>query len=73
MCGDDREDPAQAGIMRFRIGTAGWTVPKQHLALFSAGAEGAKVSHLERYASRLSCVEINSSFHRPHRRSTWER
>jgi uncharacterized protein YecE (DUF72 family) len=56
------------------VGTAGWTVPKQHLALFSAwGREGAKRSHLERYASRLCCTEINSSFHRPHRRTTWER
>jgi uncharacterized protein YecE (DUF72 family) len=30
-------------------------------------------SHLKRYASRLSFAEVNSSFHRPHRRSTWER
>jgi uncharacterized protein YecE (DUF72 family) len=59
--------------MKFFVGTAGWTVPKQHLALFSALGEGAKRSHLERYASRLRCAEINSSFHRPHRRTTWER
>lgn len=59
--------------MQFLIGTAGWTLPKQYLPLFSALAEGAKPSHLARYASRLPCVEINSSFHRPHRRSTWER
>jgi len=63
--------------MRFLVGTAGWTVPKQHLPLFPSCAEGPKlshpVSHLERYASRLPCVEINSSFHRPHRRATWER
>ncbi len=59
--------------MHFFVGTAGWAVPKQHTALFSAPAEGAKLSHLERYASRLRCVEINSSFHRPHRRATWER
>ena len=59
--------------MKFFVGTAGWTVPKQHLALFSALGEGAKRSHLERYASRLCCAEINSSFHRPHRRTTWER
>lgn len=59
--------------MQFFVGTAGWTVPKQHLPLFSSLAEGAKLSHLERYASRLPCVEINSSFHRPHRRATWER
>ncbi len=59
--------------MRFFLGTAGWTVPKQHLPLFSSLAEDTKISHLERYADRLSCVEINSSFHRPHRRATWER
>lgn len=28
---------------------------------------------MERYAGIFSCVEINSSFHRPHRRSTYER
>jgi uncharacterized protein YecE (DUF72 family) len=60
-------------IMRFFLGTAGWTVPKQHLALFPLSAEGAKPSHLRRYASRLLCAEINSSFHRPHQRATWER
>ena len=59
--------------MRFRVGTAGWTVPKQHLTVFSASTEGPKLSHLELYARRLQCVEINSSFHRPHRRATWER
>lgn len=48
-------------------------MPKQHLPLFPARADGAKLSHLERYASRLPCVEVNSSFHRPHRRTTWER
>src|SRR3984957_9130196 len=59
--------------MKLLVGTAGWTVPKQHLALFSAPGEGEKRSHLERYASRLRCTEINSSFYRPHRRATWER
>jgi uncharacterized protein YecE (DUF72 family) len=59
--------------MPFFPGTAGWTVPKQHLSLFSGSAEDAKLSHLERYANRLPCVEVNSSFHRPHRRTTWER
>jgi uncharacterized protein YecE (DUF72 family) len=55
------------------VGTAGWTVPRVHLPLFSQPLEGEKVSHLHRYATRLRCVEINSSFHRLHRRSTWER
>lgn len=59
--------------MSLFVGTAGWTVPRQHLPLFTGLAESADLSHLERYASRLRCVEINSSFHGPHRRSTWER
>ena len=59
--------------MNFFVGTAGWTVPRQHLPLFPAIPEGAKLSHLERCATALPCVEINSSFHRPHRRATWER
>lgn len=59
--------------MNFCIGTAGWALPKQHAALFSQIADGEKASQLERYASRLRCVEINSSFHRPHKRKTWER
>ncbi len=54
--------------MTLRIGTAGWTLPKQHGSHFAE--EG---THLVRYASRLNCAEINSSFHRPHRRKTWER
>lgn len=55
------------------IGTAGWTVPRQHIHLFPGLEEGETLSHLERYATRLRGVEINSSFHRPHRRTTWER
>ena len=51
-----------------RIGTAGWTLPKQHAGLFPV--EG---THLSRYARGLNCVEINSSFYRPHRLKTWER
>lgn len=30
-------------------------------------------TQLERYAARLKCVEINSSFYRPHMRKTYER
>jgi uncharacterized protein YecE (DUF72 family) len=51
-----------------RIGTAGWTIPKQHAAKFPAGG-----SHLQRYAARFSCVEINSSFYRPHKPATYAR
>ena len=51
-----------------RIGTAGWTLPKQHAHLFPGSG-----SHLERCAQGLNCVEVNSSFYRPHQRKTWER
>jgi len=52
----------------FRIGCAGWTIPKAHAASFPPSG-----SHLERYAQVFNAVEINSSFHRPHRRDTCER
>lgn len=50
------------------IGTAGWAIPAANAAAFPGAG-----SHLERYAAVLPAVEINSSFHRPHRRSTYER
>lgn len=49
-----------------RIGTAGWTIPRDVAATFPEEGRG-----LERYAARFSCAEINSSFHRSHRESTW--
>lgn len=49
-------------------GTAGWTIPRENAAAFPDIG-----SSLQCYATRLSIVEINSSFHRPHRISTWER
>lgn len=51
-----------------RIGTAGWALPRQSRHLFSAGG-----SNLQRYAGRLNCAEVNSSFYRPHRPTTWAR
>jgi uncharacterized protein YecE (DUF72 family) len=50
------------------IGTAGWNVPSRY-----RDAVPGEGSHLERYAGRLSVAEINSSFHRPHQRKTYER
>jgi uncharacterized protein YecE (DUF72 family) len=47
-----------------RIGTAGWSLPKGSLG------EG---SRLARYSRILCCAEINSSFYRVHRASTWAR
>jgi len=43
-------------------------VPSRYSGTIPAGG-----SHLERYARRLNAAEINSSFHRPHRRKTYER
>ncbi len=63
-----------SSALQIHIGTAGWTLPKQHAHRFPAPLNGGeKLSHLQRYAHRLNCVEINSSFHRPHMRTTWER
>ena len=59
-------------LSNIHIGTAGWTLPKDHASHFPPPGE-AKLTHLQRYAHRLHCVEINSSFHRPHQRKTWER
>lgn len=53
---------------QFKIGTAGWTIPKQWADAFPG--EG---SHLERYAMRFTAVEINSSFYRPHKPATYAR
>jgi uncharacterized protein YecE (DUF72 family) len=50
------------------VGTAGFSLPR--LAQDRFPGEG---SHLERYARVFRCVEINSTFHRPHRASTFAR
>jgi uncharacterized protein YecE (DUF72 family) len=51
-----------------RVGTAGWGVPSRYIAAVPPGG-----SHLERYARRFNAAEINSSFHKPHQRKTYER
>lgn len=51
-----------------RIGTAGWAIPRGVADAFAGS--GAQI---QRYASVMNAVEINSSFHRPHRRTTYER
>jgi uncharacterized protein YecE (DUF72 family) len=47
-----------------RTGTAGWSLPAK---------ETAEGTRLQRYSRTLPCVEINSTFHRPHRATTWAR
>ena len=50
-----------------RVGTAGWSVPRRPESILPAG------SHLERYAQLFNCVEINTTFYRPHREATYRR
>ncbi len=52
----------------FRIGCAGWSLPKPSHGEFGDGA-----SVLARYATRFDSVEINSSFYRPHQPDTYAR
>ena len=54
--------------MSRHVGTAGWSIPKEHRERFGAGD-----SILARYATRLNAVEINSSFYRPHKPATYAR
>ena len=51
-----------------RVGCAGWSLPRPAQEAFGPGD-----SHLARYATRFSLAEINSSFHRPHPRSLYEK
>lgn len=51
-----------------RVGTAGWSLPREVQDRFPAGD-----SHLARYAGVFTAAEINSCFHRPHKRSLYEK
>ena len=53
---------------RFRVGCAGWAIASAHRHLFRPGE-----SVLASYATLFKVAEINSSFHRPHQRKTYER
>jgi uncharacterized protein YecE (DUF72 family) len=50
-----------------RIGTAGWAVPGPYRE------SNSSASHLEQYARFFNAVEINSSFRKPHRASSYMR
>jgi uncharacterized protein YecE (DUF72 family) len=50
------------------VGTAGWSIPRPEQHRFPPGD-----SALARYAKVLPAVEINSTFYRPHRATTFER
>jgi uncharacterized protein YecE (DUF72 family) len=50
------------------IGTAGWTIPTQlKPQIFGAG------THLENYSKKFNCVEINSSFYKDHKYSSYDK
>lgn len=54
--------------MMINIGTAGWSIPLKNALDFPPNGTA-----LERYSAVFPVAEINSSFHRPHRASTWAR
>ncbi|WP_291365849.1 DUF72 domain-containing protein [Acetobacter sp. UBA5411] len=54
--------------MSIHVGVAGWSIPTALSDRFPSVG-----THLERYGTLFSAVEINSSFYRPHRRTTYER
>jgi uncharacterized protein YecE (DUF72 family) len=60
--------PLDRAMPRIYVGCAGWSIPSAHAAAFDPGG-----SQLERYASLFNGVEINSSFYRPHRPTTYAR
>ncbi len=60
-------DPSRLRASAF-IGTAGWAIPRAHAQRFPLAG-----STLQRYASVFQGVEINSTFHRPHRPATYAR
>lgn len=57
---------ATRGVVR--VGTAGWSLPRAVQDQFPGDGQ-----HLARYSRVFPAVEINSSFHRPHRPSVYAR
>ena len=55
-------------MSRIRVGTAGWAAPRAVRDRFPEAASG-----LQRYAGRFDAAEINTSFYRSHRPTTWRR
>ncbi|WP_345779943.1 DUF72 domain-containing protein [Luteibacter flocculans] len=60
--------PVASPETAMRVGCAGWSLSSE-----VAGNFPGEGSHLERYARVFSCVEINSSFYRPHQPKTYRR
>jgi uncharacterized protein YecE (DUF72 family) len=71
--GFDMDDPLYEKTLMpspgcIRIGCAGWGIPSMAVSKFDP--EG---THLSRYSQVFNCCEINSSFKRVHKKTTWER
>ena len=62
-----RPEPTPAPAPPY-VGCAGWSLPLNDQPRFPTHG-----THLQRYAAVFPAVEINSSFHRPHRPSTYAR
>ncbi|WP_367382344.1 DUF72 domain-containing protein [Stenotrophomonas cyclobalanopsidis] len=60
--------PQSSPFESIQVGCAGWSLPSAY-----AGDFGEGQSALQRYATRFSRVEINSSFYRPHKPETYAR
>ena len=58
----------ETAMVVYRIGTAGWSLPRLVQDVVSAGG-----THLQRYAREFTAVEINSSFYHLPRPATYER
>lgn len=63
-----RSPHAQPERTACRVGTAGWAIPRAVAEHFPSAGAG-----LERYSARFSAAEINSTFYRSHRASTYAR
>lgn len=55
-------------MKQIHVGIAGWNNPPEQRIKRQVGQ-----SHLAYYAKHFDCVEINTSFYRPHRNHTYER
>ena len=63
-----RKEAAPARMPAWRVGCAGWSIPRHHADDFPEAG-----SHLQRYARVFDAVEIDSSFYRNHRPATYRR
>ncbi len=59
---------AHDSVEKICIGTAAWTIPKEHKNNFAEIG-----THLEKYSKIFNAVEINTSFYKDHKAITYER